>query len=99
MILARSPVLEQIAIMHASRIARFARHIRDHRPVPIAEIENLPVGRAAGLQSGTAGRVDREPVARPRQWTAMPLRRFQWMREVDLVQPPPLPALHVRTPL
>ena len=98
MIFACCPVLQQIAIVRALRIARFARDIGRHRPVPIGHVENLPVRSAVRLlEPGAAGRVDREPVTRPPHRAATQLGRFQRMLEIDLVQPPPLPAIHLGT--
>src|SRR5260370_31860458 len=96
MVFACRPILEQIAVVRTRRVARFSGDVGCHRPVPIANIQNLRVRRAARLlEGGSTGGIDREPVSGTRDWTAMELVGVQGMREVDLVQPTPLPALHV----
>src|SRR6266487_43971 len=96
MIFAAGPVPQQIAIVRAIRIPGFTWDVGRHRPVPIAYIHDLPVGSAGGLlKPGAAGRINREPVTWTRDPASIQLGGFQRVLEIDLVQPPPLPALHV----
>src|SRR5260370_29567808 len=96
MISAGGRVLQQIAVMRTCRVAGFSGDIGHHRPVPVAHIEDLAVGCAAGLlESGSARRIDGECVAGTRNGAAMKLCGVQRMGEVDLMEASPLPAVEI----
>src|SRR5712692_11685511 len=86
MILPRRPIGNQVVVVPTFRIAGLAWNVGGHRAIPVAQVDDLAVGRSAGLpQVRTAGGVHRTAVARPRNRPAVEPGDVQRMPEVDLM--------------
>src|SRR5579883_3421372 len=86
------PIVEEVGVVLARRVAGLAGDVGHDGAVPIADIEDFPPGGAVGLaEIGAAGRVDRVAVAGTGHGAEAPFLPAERVREGEGMEFAPLP--------